>query len=198
MTGRTIDELRLGDAAALTRKVESHDIESFVTAVGDYNPLHSDPVYAATTMFKTPIVPGVLTAGMISAVIGTKLPGPGSVYVSQDLRFLKPVWIGDTITARAEVLELIPERNRVRLKTVCTNQRGEDVLMGEAWVLPSKRPIVYEPRPRSPLELSRRAWDSWFAAGRAAATLSLLGARALLDLSHSTRGRSGQPPSASV
>jgi acyl dehydratase len=143
MTGRTIGELREGDSAELTRVVEPADIAAFVRAIGDLNPLHSDPAFAAATMFKGPIAPGVFTAGMISAVIGTRLPGPGAVYVSQDLRFVRPVRAGDTITARVEVVELVPARNRVRLKTVCVNQRGEDVLTGEAWVLPSRRAIEY-------------------------------------------------------
>jgi len=73
-------------------------------------------------------------------VIGTLLPGPGSIYAAQDLRFLKPVKVGESITARVEVVELLPERNRVRLETICVNQRGERVLSGEAWVLPPKRP----------------------------------------------------------
>jgi acyl dehydratase len=105
MTGKTIAELSEGDHAELTRVVEQVDVEAFVDAVGDYNPLHSDPEYAATTMFKAPIAPGIFTAGMISAVIGTQLPGPGAVYLSQDLKSLKPVKPGDTITARVEVIQ---------------------------------------------------------------------------------------------
>jgi acyl dehydratase len=146
MTGKTINELHEGDAAELTRVVGAKDVASFIDAVGDYNPLHSDPAFAAETMFKGPIAPGLLTAGMISAVIGTRLPGPGSIYLSQDLRFLKPVRTGDTITARVEVAEVVRERNRVRLRTHCMNQRGDEVLAGEAWVLPSRRPVVYEDR----------------------------------------------------
>jgi acyl dehydratase len=146
MTGRTISELHEGDHAQLTRVVDPADIESFTTAVGDANPLHSDPAFAATTTFKTPIAPGIFTAGMISAVIGTRLPGPGSIYVSQELKFLKPVRAGDTITARVEVKELVRDRNRVRLKTVCTNQRGEEVLIGDAWVLPARQPVGFDER----------------------------------------------------
>jgi hypothetical protein len=77
-------------------------------------------------------------------VIGTRLPGPGSIDASQDLKFLKPVRAGDTITARVEVVELIRERNRIRLKTTCVNQRGEEVLSGEAWVLPPKASVRYD------------------------------------------------------
>jgi acyl dehydratase len=144
MIGKTITELTEGDRAELTRVVADDDIAGFVDAVGDYNPVHSDPAYAATTIFKSPIAPGIFTAGLISAVIGTTLPGPGAIYLSQSLKFMKPVFAGDTITARVEVAEVIRDRNRIRLQTVCVNQRGEEVLSGEAWVMPSRTSVVYE------------------------------------------------------
>jgi acyl dehydratase len=189
MTGKTIAELSEGDHAELTRVVEQADVEAFVDAVGDYNPLHSDPEYAATTMFKAPIAPGIFTAGMISAVIGTQLPGPGAVYLSQDLKFLKPVKPGDTITARVEVVELIRDRNRIRLKTVCANQRGEEVLTGEAWVLPSRRPIVFEPKPEAAAAL--RAWSlqPWTWAARAVTLWGLVSLSALAALTPRQRRR---------
>jgi acyl dehydratase len=189
MTGKTIAELSEGDRAELTRVVEQADVEAFVDAVGDYNPLHSDPEYAATTMFKAPIAPGIFTAGMISAVIGTQLPGPGAVYLSQDLKFLKPVKPGDTIAARVEVVELIRDRNRIRLKTVCANQRGEEVLTGEAWVLPSRRPIVYEPKPEAAAAL--RAWSlqPWTWAARAVTLWGLVSLSAVAALTPRQRRR---------
>src|SRR6267143_4237011 len=95
MIGKTIADLTPGDHAELTRVVEDGDIAAFVDAVGDYNPVHSDPAYAATTPFKAPIAPGIFTAGLISAVIGTQLPGPGAIYLSQSLKFVKPVKSGD-------------------------------------------------------------------------------------------------------
>lgn len=143
MIGRTIDALAVGDAAELSRVVREGDITGFVGSVGDRNPIHSDPAFAAATSFRKPIAPGIWTAGLISAVIGTRLPGPGSIYDTQELKFLKPVKVGDTITARVEVVEILRERNRVRLKTTCLNQRGEEVLSGEAWVLPSRVPVRY-------------------------------------------------------
>lgn len=189
MTGKTIAELSEGDHAELTRVVEHADVEAFVDAVGDYNPLHSDPEYAATTMFRAPIAPGIFTAGMISAVIGTQLPGPGAVYLSQDLKFLKPVKPGDTITARVEVVELIRDRNRIRLKTVCANQRGEEVLTGEAWVLPSRRQIVFEPKPEAAAAL--RAWSlqPWTWAARAVTLWGLVSLSALAALTPRQRRR---------
>src|SRR3990172_11722393 len=143
MIGITIEDVRVGDTAQIVRRVDDGDIASFVDAVGDYNPVHGDRGYAATTTFKQPITPGIWTAGLISGVIGTRLPGPGAIYLSQELKFLKPVFFSDVITARVEVLEVLRERNRIRLKTVCTNQRGEEVLTGETLVMPSKTGVEY-------------------------------------------------------
>jgi len=143
MIGLTIDRIEMGDSAQITRRVTGGDIAEFVDAVGDYNPVHSDREYAAATPFKEPIAPGIWTAGLISAVIGTRLPGPGAIYVSQELKFLKPVKSGDSISARVEVIEINREKNRIRLRTVCMNQRAEDVLIGEAVVMPSRTPIDY-------------------------------------------------------
>jgi 3-hydroxybutyryl-CoA dehydratase len=143
MIGLSIDAIQPGDHAEITRRAVDGDIAEFVDAVGDYNPVHSDREYAAGTIFKEPIAPGIWTAGLISAVIGTRLPGPGAIYLSQSLKFLKPVRFGDVITARVEVLETNREKNRMRLLTVCTNQSGEDVLTGEALVMPPTRQIVY-------------------------------------------------------
>src|SRR5712692_10021419 len=117
---------------------------------------------------KGPIAPGIFTAGLISAVIGTRLPGPGAVYLSQSLKFVKPVRAGDTITARVDVLEVLPERNRIRLQTVCVNQRSEEVLSGEAWVMPSKARVVYEQRPRRTASLAVLALGPWALAAEAA------------------------------
>ncbi len=143
MTGRTIEELAVGDVAEVTHTVTSETIREFVDASGDDNPLHSDRAFAASTRFGRIIAPGMLTGSFISGVIGTRLPGPGTIYLSQSFRFLKPVHIGDRVTARVEVVQRIPERNRVRLLTTCVNQEGEVLLEGEAWVLPSKSRVEY-------------------------------------------------------
>jgi acyl dehydratase len=169
MIGKTIDEIAPGDAAELVRSVEVDDIAAFVEAVGDYNPVHSDAVYAATTPFRSPIAPGIFTAGLVSAVIGTKLPGPGAIYLSQSLKFVKPVKAGDTIRARVEVVEVLGERNRVRLRTVCTNQRDEEVLSGEAWVMPSRTSVTYEDRAPDVTSVSRLMLQPWAWAAQAVA-----------------------------
>lgn len=152
MTGRPISELEVGAQAEVSRLVTRRVIADFVEAVGDENPIHSDEEFAAHTPFGRPIAPGIWTAGLISGVMGTQLPGPGCLYMSQQLSFLKPVLLGDTITAKVEVVEVIPEKNRVRLKTVAVNQHGEEVLTGEAWIKPPKTRVVYD----GPLDSAQR------------------------------------------
>lgn len=125
-------DLAVGQSAVMARTITAADVRSFADLTGDHNPMHLDAEFAARARFGEPIAHGMLSAGLISAVVGMQLPGPGALYMSQSLRFTGPVRIGDTITARAEILELVPERRRVRLLTTCTNQRGETVLEGEA------------------------------------------------------------------
>ena len=158
MTGRTIEELAVGDHAEVSYAITGETIREFVDATGDNNPIHSDPTFAATSRFGQVIAPGMLTGGLVSAVIGTCLPGPGTIYLSQNFRFLKPVHVGDAITARVEVTEILRERNRLCLKTVCRNQHGEVVLEGEAWVMPSKAHVEYE-APRKGLPASLAWWS---------------------------------------
>lgn len=160
MIGRTIDDIAPGETAEITRVVERADVAHFADAVGDHNPVHADREFAATTPFREPIAPGIFTAGLISAVIGTRLPGPGAIYLSQSLTFMRPEAFGDSITAKVEVIEVLRERNRVRLATVCANQRGEEVLAGEAWVMPSRSAIVYE-RASAASPWALAAWQPW-------------------------------------
>ncbi|HEV8306213.1 MAG TPA: MaoC family dehydratase [Methylomirabilota bacterium] len=174
MTGRTIEELVVGDTAEITKQITAETIREFVETTGDDNPIHSDAAFAATTRFGQIIAPGILTGGLISAVIGTRLPGPGTIYLSQAFRFLRPVYIGDTITARVEVTDVVRERNRLSLRTVCLNQRGEPVLEGEAWIMPSRQHIEYEaPEHRpgawamayAPATLAMQAMSFWATSG---------------------------------
>jgi 3-hydroxybutyryl-CoA dehydratase len=136
--GRTIKELKVGDAAEFAKTVSEADLYLYAGVSGDLNPAHINEAYAQTTFFKTRIAHGMLTAGFISAVIGMQLPGPGTIYMRQELSFKAPVRIGDTITARVEVIEINTEKKRVRLKTTCTNQEGVEVIDGEALVSPPK------------------------------------------------------------
>jgi len=142
ITGKTIDQLKVGDAAEFAKTVTETDIYLYAGITGDFNPAHVNEAYAKNTFFKTRIAHGMLTAGFISAIIANQLPGPGTIYLKQDLSFLAPVHIGDTITARVEIMELNVEKNRVRLKTTCMNQDGVTVLEGVGLVSPPKAPKV--------------------------------------------------------
>lgn len=136
--GYTIDEVEIGQSASFTKTVTEADAYNYAGVSGDFNPAHINEEYAKETFFKTRIAHGMISAGFISAVLGTKLPGPGTIYLGQDLKFLKPVRFGDTITATCTVEEIIKEKNRLILTTVCTNQDGEVVIDGKALVLAPK------------------------------------------------------------
>jgi 3-hydroxybutyryl-CoA dehydratase len=132
--GKTIAELQPGMSAELSHTVTTADIEGFAKVTGDVNPVHLDEAYAATTMFKGRIAHGMLSAGFISAVFGTKLPGPGAIYMSQTLTFRAPVKIGDTVVTRVTVKEVIADKRRVRFDTVCL-VNDKPVLDGEALLM---------------------------------------------------------------
>jgi len=140
MIGKTLAELKVGQRASFTKTVSETDVYQFAGISGDFNPAHINEVYARETAFKTRIAHGILSAGFISAVLGNQLPGPGTVYIQQTLNFRLPVAIGDTVTATVTVAEILAEKKRVRLQTVCTNQEGRVVLDGEALVSPPRLP----------------------------------------------------------
>lgn len=142
MIGRTMNELNVGDAAEFSKTISESDVYLFAGVTGDLNPAHINEAYAQKTFFKTRIAHGMLSAGFVSAVLGNQLPGPGSIYVRQELNFLAPMRIGDTITARVEVIEKNTEKNRVKLRTTCVNQDGVKVTDGEAVISPPKPPKV--------------------------------------------------------
>ncbi len=135
---KTIKKLEIGDKESFTKTVSEHDVYSFAGVTGDTNPVHINHEYAKETVFGKRIAHGILAVGFISTVLGTKLPGPGSIYVNQNCQFVKPVFIGDTITAMVEVTKKDEKKNRVWLRTYCTNQAGELVLEGEAIMMPGK------------------------------------------------------------
>ena len=128
------EDLSVGQSAETTQAVDAGVIEAFAAVSGDTNPVHLDAAYAATTAFGERIAHGMLAAAYISAVLGVKLPGPGAVYLSQSLRFRRPVKIGDAVTARATITALDAERGRVTLETVCL-VNGKPVVDGEAVVM---------------------------------------------------------------
>ena len=134
MRGLFLEELGVGQSAELVRTVGEADITAFAAVTGDANPVHLDADYAATTSFGQRIAHGMLSAGYISAVLGTTLPGPGAIYLSQTLAFKRPVKIGDTVTARATVTAIDAAKARVTLATVCL-LNGKAVVDGEAVVM---------------------------------------------------------------
>lgn len=129
------EELAVGMAATMERTVTEGDVLAFAELSGDRNPVHVDEAAAARSRFGGRIAHGLLSASFLSATIATKLPGAGAIYLGQTLRFVRPVRLGDTVTARVEVKELLPAKRRVVLATTCTNQAGETVIDGEATVL---------------------------------------------------------------
>jgi 3-hydroxybutyryl-CoA dehydratase len=140
MIGKTIEELKVGDRARFSKTVSESDVYLFAGVTGDLNPAHVNEEYAKGTFFETRIVHGMLSASFISTVIGTMLPGPGTIYMRQEVSFLAPVKIGDTVTAVVEVAEIIAEKKRVRLKTYCVNQENNTVVDGQALVSPPRAP----------------------------------------------------------
>ena len=138
MIGKTIEALHEGDTAQFAKTISESDIYLYAGITGDQNPAHINESYARETFFKTRIAHGMLCAGLISAVLGNKLPGYGTIYIRQELNFLAPVGIGDTVTAQVEVIEIMSAKNRVRLKTDCFNQDGVQIIDGEAVVSPPK------------------------------------------------------------
>ena len=131
---RVFDEIQLGDTASVVRQLTADDIALFAIISGDVNPAHLDPEYAATDLFHRIIAHGMWGGGLISAVLGTKLPGPGTIYLSQDLHFHAPVGIGDTITASVTVREKNAEKKSLALDCICANQDGKNVITGTAIV----------------------------------------------------------------
>ncbi len=140
MIGKTIEQLQVGDTAQFSKTVSESDIYLFAGITGDLNPAHVNEDYARNTYFETRIAHGMLTASFISTVIGTMLPGPGTIYMRQEVSFLAPVKIGDTVNAIVEVLEIMADKKKVRLKTYCVNQDQTTVVDGEALVSPPRAP----------------------------------------------------------
>ena len=137
--GKSIDELKVGDSAQISKTITEKDINDFARVIGDFNPIHTDQAYAEKTPFKGRIAHGALSIGLFSNILGNILPGHGSIYLSHEIKFLAPVRIRDTITAKVEVIELVPEKNRAKFRTICVNQEGKIVVDGVAWAMPPKK-----------------------------------------------------------
>lgn len=135
MAEATRTKLELGATAEVSKTIGEHDVYTFAGLTGDFNPVHVDEVAAGRSRFGGRVAHGMLAAGLFSAILGTKLPGPGTIYLGQELKFLAPVRFGDTVTARVELLEVRADKPIAVLRTWAVNQKGETVLDGKATVL---------------------------------------------------------------
>ncbi|MHC5108738.1 MAG: MaoC family dehydratase [Planctomycetota bacterium] len=132
---RTRKSLEIGDTGSFSKTITEEDVFNFAHISGDYNPLHIDEEYARRSVFEQRVAHGILTAGIMSTVLGSEIPGVGTIFVELQIRFLKPVYFGDTVKATATVIEIINPK-RVRLMVACQNGKGEDVAIGNAIVVP--------------------------------------------------------------
>lgn len=139
MIGKTIEEITIGDQASQQVEITEKNVQIFGEITNDFNPAHFDEEYASKTMFKKRISHGMYVGSLFSKVIGMDLPGKGSIYVSQSLRFRRPVYFGDIITAKITVRELNIEKNRIYFDCVALNQNDEVVIIGEAEVMPPRK-----------------------------------------------------------
>lgn len=128
-------DIRIGHRASLSRTIGEEDVRAFAELSGDRNPLHLDKEFARRSRFGRTIAHGMLSAGVISAALGKCLPGPGAIYLSQTLRFVRPVYPGDTVTATVEIAAYREDKGIVKARTTCTNQAGDVVIDGEAVLL---------------------------------------------------------------
>lgn len=135
MTAAVRTDFQIGEQASFTKTVTEADVTTFAGLIGDFNPLHVDAEYARKSRFGRRIAHGMFSGGLISAVLGNQLPGPGANYLSQQIEFLAPVYIGDTITAIAEVIGWRPDKRIITLKTDCLNQDQKQVVTGKAVLL---------------------------------------------------------------
>lgn len=161
LRNRSFDELTIGESASLVRVAGQNDIDLFAAMSGDVNPTHMDAAFASTDLFGHVVVHGMWTGTLISALLGTRLPGPGTIYLDQTLQFRHPVTPGDTITATVTVKEKRAEKHVVLLDTCCTNQKGDVVLSGVATVIAPTAPIAWPSMP--PPEAAVRRHDRYVA-----------------------------------
>ncbi len=138
MIGKKISEISIGDSSELVKVITEKDVAMFGEITGDMNPAHFDAEYAAKTIFKKRIAHGMLCGSLFSTIVGTVLPGRGSIYLKQDLKFLAPVYLNDTLTAKVTVTEIITDKNRVIFDTTTTNQDGVVVIKGSALIMPPR------------------------------------------------------------
>lgn len=138
MTSKTIKDIKVGDIAFFEKTITEEDVNRFASVSGDFNPVHLDEAFAAQSIFHHRIVHGGLINALFSTVLGTQLPGVGTIYLQQDSKFIRPVYLNDHIKATVEAEEINEEKNRVLFKTVAYNQNNEAVVVGHALVMPRR------------------------------------------------------------
>ena len=163
LTSKTYDDINIGDSANLTRTLTQKDIQLFAIVTGDMNPAHLDEAYAKTDIFHQIIGHGMWTGSMFSSLLGMQLPGLGTIYLSQTLKFLRPVKLGDTITAAVKVIAKDEKHKRVTLATICANQNGDHVLEGEALVLPPAERVSWKVTelPEIQVKIEGHDYEQW-------------------------------------
>ncbi len=150
------EELAVGTTDSLTRTLTEEDLLLFAKVSGDTNPVHLDEEYAATTQFEGRIAHGMWTASLISCALATRLPGPGGIYLGQEIKFLRPVKVGDTVTVQLEVLEINERRKRATVSTNVINQHGKAVIKGKAEIMPSSGKVIVDEYPLPEIELKSK------------------------------------------
>lgn len=160
---KTYDEIKVGDSTSLTRTLTKRDIQLFAAVTGDMNPAHVDENYAKTDVFRQIVGHGMWTGSMFSVLLGMYLPGPGTIYLSQTLKFLRPVRLGETITASVKVMKKDDAHKHVTLQTLCANEKGEHVLEGEALVLAPREKICWDaiPLPEIQVKTPEHNYEQW-------------------------------------
>ncbi len=163
ITNKTYDEIKIGESASITRTLTKQDVQLFAIVTGDMNPAHLDENYAKTDIFRQIVGHGMWTGSMFSALLGMYLPGPGTIYLDQTLKFLKPVRLGETITASVKVLSKDDKHHHIKFATLCVNEKGEHVIEGEALVKAPTEKISWRatPLPEVQMNASNNNFDSW-------------------------------------
>jgi len=154
ITNKTYDEIKIGDIAKLTRTLTMRDIKLFAIVTGDMNPAHLDEEYANTDVFHQIIGHGIWTASMFSVLLGMQLPGPGTLYLDQSLKFLKPVHLNDTITASVKVIKKDDEHKFITFETLCIDEEGNHLLEGEALILAPSEKVSWKKLPLPEIEVT--------------------------------------------
>jgi phosphotransacetylase/acyl dehydratase len=163
ITNKIYDEIKIGDSASLTRTLTKADIQLFATVTGDMNPAHLDEAYAKTDIFHQIVGHGMWTGSMFSVLLGMQLPGPGTIYLNQTLKFLKPVHLGDTVTASVKAIAKDDKHKRITFETLCANQKGEHVVEGEAIALAPTEKISWNvlPLPQVQMKSASHNYEQW-------------------------------------